>query len=132
MEHGPGDGEGMAEGMGETLDAETTSRDGLLVAEPSTITMEAQGPPVTAIPTEFQRPSMTATKRFQSSVRRAILIRRNGQYDEKIEGEKGSRSREPGIDPRKVDLPDLQSKVVIQTVDYSREVSPSSSVTYSR
>ena len=114
MEHRPGDGEGMGE-FGESLDAETrteNSRDGLLV--PDSIT--------TAEPSAVDqtRPSMTATKRFQSGVRRAILIRRNGQYDEKSEG--GSRSREPGIDARKVELPDLQAKLVIQVVDYSREV----------
>ena len=140
MEHGPGDGEGQGEGLSELgeMDAETrteNSRDGLLSAEPASLVAEPaslvdEPASVVAEPGPISnqaglRPAMTATsatKRFQSSVRRAILIRRNGQYDEKAE-ERGSRSREPGIDPRKVELPGLQSKVVIQTVDYSREVS---------
>lgn len=37
-------------------------------------------------------------------------------------GETEWETRPPGIDPRRVDIPDLRCKCVIQTVDYSSEV----------
>ncbi|KAL8280853.1 hypothetical protein RQP46_006857 [Phenoliferia psychrophenolica] len=58
----------------------------------------------------------TSTQKFQQATRKVMLANRAISYN------KGwTTGREPGIDPRHVDLPDLHNKVVVQVVDLCRE-----------
>lgn len=66
-----------------------------------------------ARPTVDQRSSQ---QKFQTAARRAMSARKMLSY------KKIGDSREPGVDARKVDLPDLHQKLVIQAVDFSRTV----------
>lgn len=61
----------------------------------------------------------TSTQRFQAATRKIINVQRTMSYT------KGwsTAGREPGIDPARVDLPDLHNKCVVQVADICREVS---------
>lgn len=55
--------------------------------------------------------------KLQSAVRKVTALQKLNSAKVRQE------SREPGIDPKRVDMPDLKQRVVVQAVDYCRSVS---------
>lgn len=64
----------------------------------------------------------SAKLRFQSAARKVVHVNRAMSYTKVW----AKTTREPGIDARYIDLPDLVSQCVVQVVELSREVRGSS------